>query len=689
MPASAWAPSTAPADRRDEADPFARPAPASGSARPVSAGSEGGSAAAGGPIEPHPYRDADAPSVDEDVEPHPYRSAAVATPVQPALPPFPAGGFNGFGAANPGTSSARREPGSVSDSRPPGISAFGDQRVRVPGATLGDLPDAPPTAAPGGPSSHSPVPSSFSGPDAGSAAAPVPLRQTSNGLPVRGSGAPTVRPGEPGYPTLPQGAGGFTPARGGEPQGASGFAPRSAENVGQSSARRQDGTNPYAASAAQAVAGQRSGMFGGASADASAVPQPRTPMEPSLPPAAQHGTAAAPPSATGTARPVSASASVPMASRVLPPLDADEPAAPAAAPRARVYGRAPQPDPSAPAEPPVGAVPPPAFGGHREPEAHESANREAGVRQSGSRESAARESGVREPVRDAGAHGSGFTAPEQRAGTPLSPAGPPAPPAAPPAAGRATASARVAPPNGYPFAPGSPANPPGGGAQGRPDAVPFSEPTSDLAGRGRGTAAQQAPYSEHTSDLAGRGPYVPAPALPTLHPSVPTDARTNGFAGQHGASPGSATSRATVTPPGPADTSSWPGPAENGEQGRFDAFKPEITPAPDVDKAEPPHVSKLPVLVGIILVSALLLGGALGIVWLLARPSGNGFAVDVGQCVKPDGDKAVTATCGDAGAFEVVSKVDTKEQCADPRLPYVLNPAGNGRSQVLCLKPRG
>jgi hypothetical protein len=599
--------------------------------------------------------------------------------VQPPLPPFPAGGFNGFDPANPGTSSARRETGSVG-SRAPGISAFGDQRVRVPGATLGDLPDAPQSAAPG----ESPSRPPYTGPDAGPVTTPGPLRQTSNGLPVRGSGAATSRPGEPGYPAPSQGADDFAPAV--EAQGGSGFAPRPAENDGPPPARRQDNTNPYAASAAQAVAGQRSGMFGGRAADAPVVPQPRTPIES---PAAQHGTAAVPSSATGTARPVSASASVPMASRVLPPLDGDESVQPAAAPRARVYGRTPQADPGTAAQPPAGAVPAPAFGGHREPE---SAARDAGVRDPGAHEPTGPGPAAGEPVRDAGAYGSGFAAPEQRAGTPLSPAAPPAPPAAV----RATASARVTPPpNGHSFAPGSPAAPPTGGAPVRPDTVPYSEPTSDLAGRGHGPAAPQAPYGEHTSDLAGRGPYVPAPALPTLHPSVPADARTSGFAGRTGAPgvyPGT-TSRATVTPPGPADTSSWSGPADQGEQGRFDAFKPEIkaevTPAADADKSEPPNVSKLPVLLGIILVSALLLGGALGIVWLLARPSSSGFDVNVGQCVKRNGDNAVTATCGDAGAYEVVSKVDTKEQCADPRLPYVLNPAGNGRSQVLCLKPRG
>jgi hypothetical protein len=257
------------------------------------------------------------------------------------------------------------------------------------------------------------------------------------------------------------------------------------------------------------------------------------------------------------------------------------------------------------------------------------------------------------------------------------------------------------------FAPGSPAPsssvPPSAAAA-------FSEHTNDLAGRGRPHQAPQAPFSEHTSDLAGRGrasdqPYVPAPALPTLHPSAPpADGRSGGFPGRpgRGASDGvfpapangfasSPTNRATVTPPGPADTASWPGPVSDGDQGRFDAFKPEAaaTPAAPADKPDAvPHVRKLPVLIAVLLVSALLVGGSLGIVWLVARPSSKGFQVSTGQCVKRDGEKAVTATCGDAGAFEVVSKVDTKEQCADPGQPYVLNPAGNGRNQVLCLKPR-
>jgi collagen type III alpha len=621
------------------------------------------SAPASAPIEPHPYAEAAHPYAQE-AEPHPYRTAAPAGPAVPpgngappssAFPPFPAGGFNGFGTGSRGSAAAEfgsqapaREPGTVSGSRPPGISAFGDQRVRVPGATLSDLPDAPPevaTPSRGGPSTAPPA---------------GPARQTSNGLPVRGSGAATVRPGEPGYPSLTSPSQGsiptaFTPSRGGSVQGGSGFAPRSGEDSGALPPRRQD-TSPYAASAAQAVAAPRTGGFGTPAGDPAAVPQPRTPIEPEAEaPAAEapHGAAA-----TGIARPVSASASVPVASRVAPPAGADEAPPPAAAPRApRVYGRATPAEPTSPATP------------------------------------------------------------EQRTSSPQSPA-------APPVSARATASARVTPPpaNGHPFAPGSPAGygagTPGGFASGSPaafapgspapsspttpDAPPFSEHTSDLAGRGR---AQQpparAPFSEHTTDLAGRGratdqPYVPAPALPTLHPSAPpADSRNSGFPGQPGrAAPANGfgsgpANRATVTPPGPADTASWPGPAADGDQGRFDAFKPEVEIAP-ADKPEAvPNVRKLPVLIAVLLVSALLVGGSLGIVWLVARPSSTGFEVSPGQCVKRDGAKAVTATCGDAESFEVVSKVDTKEQCSDPGQPYVLNPAGNGRNQVLCLKPRG
>jgi len=68
--------------------------------------------------------------------------------------------------------------------------------------------------------------------------------------------------------------------------------------------------------------------------------------------------------------------------------------------------------------------------------------------------------------------------------------------------------------------------------------------------------------------------------------------------------------------------------------------------------------------------------------------AGTSFSVSAGDCVKRNGTEAVTANCSDAGAFEVTSVVDNKDQCTDPNQPYVVNPTENGRTQVLCLKPR-
>jgi len=157
-----------------------------------------------------------------------------------------------------------------------------------------------------------------------------------------------------------------------------------------------------------------------------------------------------------------------------------------------------------------------------------------------------------------------------------------------------------------------------------------------------------------------------------------------------GVSPGPA-SRATVTPPPPDETASWSGSGEPGaeaDQGRFDQFRPEAQAPPA--KPETPHVRLLPILIGVIIVAGLIVGLALGLVYLISGDSdgGNGFAVKTGECVKRDGEQAVKASCTDSGAYEVVSIVDAKEKCGDPGQPYVLNPAEDGRTQVLCLKPR-
>ena len=391
------------------------------------------------------------------------------------------------------------------------------------------------------------------------------------------------------------------------------------------------------ASAARRSASAPFGPAGMTPESRAGVPAPRGPADAGGP-------------AKGTARPVSASASVPMASRV-GPAEGEELPAPAQAPQARVYGRPVQPpEDDEPASAPVSPF--------------------------------ARPGGARYGDDQIGGDSQD-----------LPPLGPKTPPPGghltPP---RASASARVAP----------------------------TAPGQD--GTAYGTPARATPpdtYGENTTDMAGRNqppgqPYVPAPALPSMHSRPPladgfppapgaeeaaqqqsglppARPRLGGvFPGPGGpgpaAEPGSQ-SRATVTPPGPDETSSWPGPGGavvESDQSRFEQFKPEAeTPA----KPETTHVRMLPILFWVILGAALVVGVSMGVVWLIARGSDNGFSASAGDCVKRSGSDAVKAACSDADTFTVVSAVDTKEQCPDPGQPYVLNPTSNGKTQVLCLKP--
>jgi collagen type III alpha len=171
------------------------------------------------------------------------------------------------------------------------------------------------------------------------------------------------------------------------------------------------------------------------------------------------------------------------------------------------------------------------------------------------------------------------------------------------------------------------------------------------------------------------------PPAPDVEPKIERPERPR----MGGVFPGPA-SRATVTPPGPNETTSWPASPPDAEQGRFDQFKPDSEAAA---KPEQPTVRMLPILLSVIIGAALVVGLAIGVVWLISQGTDSGgFSVSAGDCVKRSGDAAIKASCGDAGAFEVVSIADTKEQCADPGQPYVLNPTKDGKTQVLCLKPR-
>jgi hypothetical protein len=373
---------------------------------------------------------------------------------------------------------------------------------------------------------------------------------------------------------------------------------------------------------------------------------------------------------------------------------------PSAAPQARVYGRAAAPQPEAEPEQRDDEVPGAWPWDARRQRDERRSDQSAG--------SAADGDAPLSPYQ----RGYEADAPQQPA-----PAPQPAPAQQSPAraSGRATASARVTPPG----------QPPASGPDAPRSGPPYTEFTTDVAGRGRPEAPQggQSPesgtyggpaspdyYGEHTTDISGRGrgqdgqqPYVPAPALPSMHASP---SRVDGFPSPDqpppppgmegdrprmgGVFPGPA-SRATVAPPpGPDETASWPGSGDqqDDDQGRFDQFKPEAPVTKADAKPESTHVRMLPVLLGVVIAAALLVGAAFGIVYLISGGSDSGIRVSAGDCVKRDGDEAVTASCSDAGAFEVVSVADTKEQCADPNQPYVLNPTSDGRTQVLCLKPR-
>ncbi|WP_250000654.1 hypothetical protein [Actinoplanes sp. M2I2] len=442
----------------------------------------------------------------------------------------------------------------------------------------------------------------------------------------------------------------------------------------------------------QRVPGAALGALGSAEPRGS-VPAPRDPAEN--------------PPAVGSARPVAASASVPTPGRATPPVEASEIPPSAAAPQARVYGR------PAPADD--------ADDDQAEP-SHDA--------DQGSAFAAGSPFG-RRPGDDRAAPAPGGFGSPAYPGSSNDPNGPGSEPGVAPqsparASARASASARVTPaggpgqpPTGMPSAPALP------GAA--PEPAPPGSPYADRPGT-PGARPGGEPYSEPTTDIAGRDhqPYVPAPALPPMPAGLngfdpATQPRSNGFGppaqdgfgpqprdgfgppaqdgfgpqprdgfgpqSPNGFDPDSfpgSTSRATVTPPTPEETTSWPG--VEADQGRFDSFKPEAKPTPA--KAETPHVRVLPILISVVIGALLLLGIVFGIVYLVAG-GGNDESLSViqGECVKREGEAAVKSECSDATAFQVVSIVADKAECADPQQPYVVNKTSDGKNQVLCLKP--
>ncbi|BCL14976.1 LppU/SCO3897 family protein [Micromonospora sagamiensis] len=130
------------------------------------------------------------------------------------------------------------------------------------------------------------------------------------------------------------------------------------------------------------------------------------------------------------------------------------------------------------------------------------------------------------------------------------------------------------------------------------------------------------------------------------------------------------------------------GDSPQGDQGRFDSFKPEATESKPAEQPTP-KVRNGRVLMAVLTAAVLILVVPLGALWALGKLGGSdapAFNPAVGTCVKQSGEGAVAANCGDQGAYKIISKVDDKAKCTDQTQPRVELP-GSAANRVLCLGP--
>ncbi|MGW5671881.1 LppU/SCO3897 family protein, partial [Micromonospora sp. NPDC003776] len=387
---------------------------------------------------------------------------------------------------------------------------------------------------------------------------------------------------------------------------------------------------------------------------------------------------------------VSASASVPMASRVTPPTDQPLHAAGVPAPQPRVYGRPTRPE----AEEVPGQDAPNGFpeqgprfdehGSQYRPDEPERPN----------------------PFAEA---------PPVSSAPPSSPAGPPPFPPGMPSfmdpAGNNRPVNGVHPQSGErpgdPFgAPGDPFGGPGGQREpfGGPGAFGGPGGHQDQFG---GPGGQHDPFGGpggHQDQFAGPGGHQDQFGAPGGHQD-----QFGGPGGQHDPFGGPAGGRATAAVPGQGPGEPAPGgfppafppppqqappawqqgPTGDPQQGRFDAFKPDAEPKTE---APAPKVRNGKVLALVLIAAVLILAVPLGALALLGKLGGDDskpqpFNPAVGSCIKQSGTTAAAAGCGEPGAFTVVSRVDSKAKCPDPAQPTVT--LKNKTNPVLCLKPAG
>ncbi|MEU9505678.1 hypothetical protein AB0D32_05290 [Micromonospora sp. NPDC048170] len=212
-----------------------------------------------------------------------------------------------------------------------------------------------------------------------------------------------------------------------------------------------------------------------------------------------------------------------------------------------------------------------------------------------------------------------------------------------------------------PVAPASPAAPPA-----FPPGVPsfVNAPASDRPVNGvRPHSDADRPADPFSTPAAG---YGPAPTEPTPGGAFPP-----------------------AFPPPQQSGPSWDQGGSEQDQNRFDSFKPIAEPKTE---APTPKIRNGRVLAAVLVAAVLILAVPLGLLMLLGKVGGDdpapAFDPAVGSCVKQSGEGATATECGEAGAFTVVSKVDAKDKCADPTQPHVVL-QGSGANRVLCLKPAG
>lgn len=121
---------------------------------------------------------------------------------------------------------------------------------------------------------------------------------------------------------------------------------------------------------------------------------------------------------------------------------------------------------------------------------------------------------------------------------------------------------------------------------------------------------------------------------------------------------------------------------DDHDQERFDSFQSAAQPPAD---PPPPPVRNGRVLAMVLAAAVLLLGVPLGTLWLLGRTGEPEFNPAVGSCVKQEGSGAAATGCGEAGAYTVVAKANDPGKC-DPKQPHIVM-QNVGGDNVLCLRP--